>query len=139
MCKSKNDFIDRLIEYRKSKTEFTTKTEFAEWLGINRNTYSMTETGYREPSKKFIEALFLKTGLPEEYWLYGITTNKEYSKIRDDFKMLRKAIDDIIELKLMDLDGEYTSEKNKQIALALRDAAYEADLAYILMKKKQGI
>lgn len=129
-------FISRLIELRESKG-FSTKTEFAEWLGVSRNSYSMIETGYRPPNKKFIEQLFLKTGRPEEYWLYGINSESEFAETREEFKMLRKAIDDIIDLKLMDLEGNYTSITNEKVGKSLIDTALKADLYHILLKKKK--
>lgn len=130
-------FIQRLIELRESKN-FSTKTEFAEWLGVPRNSYSMIETGYRPPNKKFIEQLFLRTGRPEEYWLYGVNSEVEYTEAREEFKMLKKAIDDIVELNLIDLEGNYTTPTNEKVGKSLIDAALKADMFHILLKKKQG-
>lgn len=136
-CEKYKGFRDRLIEFRQS-TDFKTKTAFAEWLGVPRNSYSMIESGYRPPNQKFLDSLFLKSGKPEEYWLYGVADDKSYSAARDDFKMLRKAIDDVVNLGLMDLEGNYTSSQNKQIGKTLIDTALNADMLHILLKKRQG-
>lgn len=130
-------FIERLIELRESMN-FKSKSEFAEWLGVTRSTYSMIENGYRPPSENFLEKLFLKTGKPEEYWLYGIDEENKYVEAREEFKMLKRAISDALELNLIDMEGEYTSEENEKIGKSLFDYALAADIKHILSKKKQG-
>lgn len=140
-CNTKNtdkyeDFRNRLKELMKIKN-FKTKSEFAKWLGVARNTLSMVENGYRPPSDAFLQSLFLKTGKPSEYWLYGVE-GKDYINKREEFKMLKRALDDILELNLMDLNGQYTSKENKILAEQLLDSALKADIHHILEKKKQG-
>lgn len=115
-------FKKRLIELRESK-KFKTKTEFSNWLGISRNIYSMVESGYRNPSKKFIERLSLKTGLSEQYWLYGIEKNEN---INNGFKlnMVASVIDQAIELNII-------KYKNKEIIIENENAFNEMVLAAI--------
>ena len=137
ICDKYKDFRDRLIKFRESK-DFKTKTEFANWLGVPRNSYSMIETGYRPPNQKFFDQLLLKTGKPEEFWVYGVEDDNQYAKAREDFKMLKKAIDDVVDLGLLDLDGNYTSAQNETIAKKLINTALNADIYHILLKKRQG-
>lgn len=132
-------FKERLIKYRESKPEFKTKTAFSKWLGVNINLLSMLETGYRTPSDAFIDNLVLKTGLPEEYWVYGITREKEYLDSRADFKVLRRAIDDALDLNLIDLEGKFTSDENEKIFNSLIESALKADVYHILLKKKKQV
>lgn len=115
-------FKKRLIELRESK-RFKTKTEFANWLGISRNIYSMVENGYRNPSKKFVERLSLKTGLSEQYWLYGIEKNEN---INNGFKlnMVASVIDQAIELNII-------KYKDKEVIIENENAFNEMVLAAI--------
>lgn len=116
------EFKKRLIDLRETKG-FETKTEFANWLGISRNVYSMVESGYRKPSKKFIEKLSVKTGLSEEYWLYGIGEDK--TMIKDfKFNMLGSVIDQAIELNIIKYE-------DKQIVIENENAFNEMVLAAI--------
>lgn len=146
MCNSSNNsdnytnkypgFIDRLITLRKSKN-FKTKTQFAEWLGVPRNTYSMIESGYRPPTKQCLERLLIKTGLPEEYWLHGVETTDEFVSVREEFKMCRKSIDDIIALDLLNEDGLPKNEESERLIATISYAAFKADMAHIVLKKKR--
>ncbi|MEG0297657.1 MAG: helix-turn-helix transcriptional regulator [Clostridium sp.] len=126
----------RLHDYR-IDNGYTTKTNFSKWLDMSRNIYTMIENGYRDPNKAFLDKIVTKTGLSEAYWLYGVTSDIELSEARNEFKSVRSAIDDILELELITLDGEYTSEKNMDIAKSLLDVALKADMYHILYKKRQ--
>lgn len=129
-------FRERLETLMLTK-EFSTKVEFSAWLGISRQSLSMIMNGQRPPTQKLLDILFLKTNKPEEYWLFGVDNDKEYSDARKEFKMLNKAFNDVLELELMTLDGEYTSAANEKLAQSLFDMALKSDLAHILLKKRQ--
>lgn len=125
------DFKDRLKEYRLN-LDIKTKIEMAEKLGVARTLYSMLESGTREPSKDVLEKLFLLSNKPEEYWLYGITDEKEYLHKREEFKCLKDAIKQLDEIGLLSLEKDF-SDGVKEVILA----AAIADITHILEKKKQ--
>lgn len=120
---------------------FPTNTEFAKWLGIPRQILSMMKTGYRPPTRNVLDQLILRTGKPEEYWLYDIDIEdtSNYANTRQDFKMLRKAIDDILDCGFMDLNGEYTSKENEICSKKLLEYALSSDIEHILVKKREDI
>lgn len=134
------EFVKKLNDLIEEKN-FSTYTEFAKWLGVPRQILSMMKTGYRPPTRSVLDQLILRTGKPEEYWLYDIDIDNvdEFANKREDFKMLRKAIDDMLEYGFMDLNGEYTSEENKTCSKKLLEYALASDIEHILVKKREDI
>lgn len=125
------EFKDRLKLYRE-ELNIKTKTEMAEKIGIKRNLYSMLENGGRQPSKDVLEKLLILSNKPEEYWLYGITDEKEYIEKREEFKCLRDAIDQLSNIGLLkDTDEEFSSAVEEVL-----NAAMKADVIHILEKRK---
>lgn len=127
-------FNERLKEYRKGKDLL--KVEFAKKLEVSESYYNMIENGKRNPSKAFTEKLVCESGKPEEYWIYGID-EKEYIKIRDDLKCVKKAVEQIIDLGLVkDVDklfnGNYTEGTLEELLIV----ALKADIECLLEKRK---
>lgn len=124
------EFKDRLKNYR-LKLGINTKTEMAERLGIIRTLYTMLENGDREPSNDVLEKLLLDSDLPAEYWLYGVTNEKEYLSKREEFKSLKNVATQLREIGLIKA-GEEFSESVKEVILA----AALADIEHILKKEE---
>ncbi|WP_315120967.1 helix-turn-helix transcriptional regulator [uncultured Clostridium sp.] len=126
-----NDFSKRLLEYRLS-LGIDTKREMAENLEISEQLYNMLENGKRTPSKKVLDRLFLLSGKPDEYWLYGVETEKDFLEKREDFKMFKKAVYQLIELNMINDEEDFSSAVDEVLKTALK-----ADLKHILALKKQ--
>lgn len=129
------NFKDRLAKYREglnlNKREMASRLDFAETY------YNMIENGKREPSKKFLISLVCDSGKPEEYWLYGIT-DEEYRRTRDVAKSTKIAIEQIVELKLLDnLDSLFKDYEPQNVSETLLIAAIKADLSYVIQPKKE--
>lgn len=124
------EFKDRLEKYR-SELGIKTKVEMANKLGIARTLYIMLENGTREPSRDVLEKLLILSNLPEEYWKYGVSEEKEYLNKRDEFKCLKDAYEQLNEIGLLDLDKGF-SEGVKEVILA----AALADFTHMLEKAK---
>lgn len=122
------EFNDRLKEFREF-LNIKTKQEMANKLGITRSLYSMLENGTRKPSQNVLDKLVEISNKPEEYWIYGITQEDEYLNVREEFKSVKRAYN---ELKLLglatDLDNLNSTEKDI-LLLALR-----ADLKHLEKK-----
>ena len=128
-------FKDRLGEYRKGLN--LNKREMASKLEITETYYNMIENGKREPSKKFLITLVTHSNKPEEYWLYGVST-EDYLKTRDIVKSTRYAIDQISEMKLLDnVDSLFAGYEPKNITETLLIAALKSDLSYIIKREKE--
>lgn len=125
-----NDFSKRLLEYRLS-LEIETKREMAEKLEISEQLYNMLENGKRQPSQKILDKLFIISNKPEEYWLYGVESESEFLEKRDEFKMVRKAVYQLIELNMIN-DENFSSAVEQVLVAALK-----ADVKHILTLKKQ--
>ena len=123
-------FKDRLKQYRES-LEISTKTEMAKFLGIARSLYSMLENGEREPSQDVLDKLVLRSDKPEEYWLYGVESEKEYLKSREEFKMVKRMVYDLINI------GVITDEEISENVCEVLLAALKADIKHIILKMKQ--
>lgn len=123
-------FKDRLKEYR-LELGIKTKVEMAQKLGIVRTLYSMLENGSREPSRDVLEKLFLMSEKPEEYWLYGITDEKEYLNTREEFKCSKDSFNQLDEIGMLK-EGWELSETVKEVILA----AAIADYTHLLEKRK---
>lgn len=128
-------FADRLINYRNELK--MSKREMSDYIGISESYYNLIENGKREPSKTILYALVEKSGNPEEWWLYGIEKD-EYSVMRDKFKSINIALEQIVDLKLIkNLDTMFTDESQDKVAETLLIAAIKSDLSYILKKEKE--
>lgn len=129
-------FNDRLIKYRNALGK--SKRDLAEELEISESYYNLIENGKRDPSKNFIEKLVILSEKPEEYWLYGIEKD-DYVSVRDDFKSLTKAIDQLTELNLInDVDSLFNGKYDKGTLEELLIMALKADIQHIIDKKKNA-
>lgn len=134
------EFNDRLLELRQ-EFNIKSKQEMAEKIGIGRTLYSMLENGKRQPSQDVLEKLFLLTGKPEEYWLYGIGSEKDYVEHREEFKMTKRAVSQLIELKLLDenstLFKDLLNNTDKPMTVEqLLLVAFTADIKHMILKSK---
>lgn len=125
------DFKDRLIEYR-LEIGIDKKRDMASKLDISESYYNLLENGVRPPSKSVLRKLVLMSDKPEEFWLYGITDEKEYIEKREDFKCLRDAFEQLSEIGLMSLEKEFSDAVKEVIT-----AAAIADAIHYLEKKEQ--
>jgi transcriptional regulator with XRE-family HTH domain len=127
-------FNKRLEEYRNGL--HITKRELADKLEMSESYYNMIENGKRNPSRTFILKLVALSGKPEEYWIYGIDDN-EYRANREDFKATTKAVDQLLELKLINnIDDIFQSNYQKGTLEELLIAALKTDIEYLMEKKK---
>lgn len=124
------NFNDRLKEYRE-KLGIETKREMADKLGISEQLYSMLEVGSRNPSKKVLHKLVDFSGLPEEYWVYGVIDDKSIND-REELKDTKESIKLLINLGIIK-DENLSSE-----AMEVLIAALKADIKHLLMKKKHN-
>lgn len=125
-----NDFSKRLLDYRLS-LGIETKREMSEKLEISEQLYNMLENGKRPPSQKVLDKLFMISNKPEEYWLYGVESESDFLEKRDEFKMVKRAVYQLIELNM--IDSENFSSAVEQVLIA----ALKADVKHILTLKKQ--
>lgn len=128
------EFKDRLKSYRE-ELNIKTHTEMAPKLGISRSLYGMLENGTRNPSKEVLDALVELSGNREEYWIYGVTSDDELVKLREEFKCLKMAIDRLEGTNALDLgqNGEWSPDIERLLLSALK-----ADIIHIQLKEKQG-
>lgn len=126
-------FNERLEKYR-NELHFN-KTEMAHKLEVSDSYYSLIESGKRKPSKNFMERLASLSEIPEEYWLYGIS-KEDYLSARDDFKILRKTLDTILEFNAIKNANEIFDHNNnpKDSLGRLLIAALKADIECIIKK-----
>jgi transcriptional regulator with XRE-family HTH domain len=125
------EFKDRLKNYRLS-LNIKTKVAMSEKLGIARTLYTMLENGTREPSKDVLEKLFLLSGKPEEYWLYGIEDDEYISK-RKEFKCLKDAVNQLMQIGLLKSEKDY----DKPTVHEVLDAAMRADVIHLIEKNNK--
>lgn len=124
------EFKDRLKKYRE-ELKIKTKQEMANKLNITRSLYSMLENGARKPSQDVLDKLVRASNKPEEYWIYGITQEKEYLEKRAEFKATKRAYKELKSLGLAkDLNNLDDTEKHI-LLLAL-----SADLKHLEEKEK---
>ncbi|EDT22797.1 helix-turn-helix domain-containing protein [Clostridium perfringens] len=123
------DFKDRLKKFRLEQG-FNSKRDFAKELDVGENSYYMFENGSRQPSKSFLAKLSLYSNKPEEFWLYGATTNEEICKTREEYKMIHYLMNTLKENYKK--NHILTKEEKEMIALA-----FEADLKHLLEKEKE--
>jgi len=124
------EFKDRLKEYRE-ELKIKTKQEMANKLNITRSLYSMLENGARKPSQDVLDKLVRASNKPEEYWIYGITQEKEYLEKRDEFKSTKRAYKELKSLGLAK-DLSNLDDTEKHILLL----ALSADLKHLEEKEK---
>ncbi|MDU7250888.1 MAG: helix-turn-helix transcriptional regulator [Clostridium sp.] len=124
-----NNFNKRLLDYRLS-LGIETKREMADKLEISEQLYNMLENGKRSPSQKVLDKLFLISNKPEEYWLYGIDSEHDYLEKRDEFKMIKRTVYQLIELNM--IEDEDFSPAVEEVLLA----ALKADIKHIIKKKQ---
>lgn len=124
------NFNDRLRTFRE-KLGIETKREMAEKLEISGQLYSMLEVGSRNPSKNVLEKIVSFSGLPEEYWLYGVIDDKSIYN-REDLKDTKESINLLINL------GIIKDENLSNEALEVLIAALKADIKHLLLKKKHN-
>ena len=129
-------FRERLEKYRNEL--HLKKKDMADKLQVSESYYSLIESSKRSPSKNFIEKLVLVSELPEEYWIYGIN-QEDYVNTRDQFKSLKKALDNILDLGYFDNANEIFDEDNtpKDSLGKLLISALKADMQYMIEKRKK--
>jgi transcriptional regulator with XRE-family HTH domain len=123
-------FNDRLKDFRE-KLGIETKREMADKVGISEQLYSMLEVGSRNPSKKVLKNLVELSGLPEEYWVYGVINDKSLSE-REVLKDTKESINLLINL------GIIKDENLSKEAMEVLTAALKADIKHLLLKKKHN-
>ncbi|WP_160688391.1 helix-turn-helix transcriptional regulator [Clostridium sp. C2-6-12] len=126
-------FQERLQNYRNDLG--LTKREMADRLDISEGYYNLIENGKRSPSKSFIEKLTLDSERPEEFWIYGVN-EKDYIDVREDFKCIQKAAEQIIELGLVNdvnklFNGNYPEGTLEELLIV----ALKTDLEYLVKKR----
>lgn len=128
------EFKDRLKCYRE-ELNIKTHTEMSEKLGISRSLYGMLENGNRKASKEVLDALVSLSNKNEEYWVYGVTSDDELIRLREEFKCLKMAIDRLEGTNALDLgsNGEWSQDIERLLLSALK-----ADILHIQLKEKQG-
>jgi len=127
------EFNERLQEFRE-RLKIKKKKDMAKKVGISEQLYYMLESGTREPSNNVIKKLVVMSGLPEEFWIYGISDEKEYLQKREEFKCLKDLIGQLENIGLLDIEGKFTTGV-KEVILA----AAIADISHIIEKKKQKL
>lgn len=123
-------FNDRLKDFR-TKLGIETKREMADKVGISEQLYSMLEVGSRNPSKKVLKNLVELSGLPEEYWVYGVINDKSINE-REVLKDTKESINLLINL------GIIKDENLSKEAMEVLTAALKADIKHLLLKKKHN-
>ena len=123
--------VDRLRKYKK-ELGIESNKEMATLLKIGESFYSSIENGKKPVSKNVLQRLVVLSKMPEEYWKYGITDEKERIEKREDFKCLKDAIDQLSHIGLLKSNGEEFSSSVEEVLIA----AMKADVTHILDKQK---
>lgn len=132
-----NSFSERLKQYRE-ELNIKTKREMAKKIGISEQLYYMLESGSREkPSNDVLNKLFLISGKPEEYWLYGVTAD-EYVDKREDFKCSKDMALNYFELGILDEKSINNLEGLDDAAKKVLLVALQADLTHLYEKYKSN-
>lgn len=125
-------FNERLREFRIS-LGIDTKQEMADKLGMSVDLHTKLENGVRNPSKQALKKIIDFSGIPEVYWLYGITEqNDEYINKRDILSSTRECLESLIKIGLIK-DVELTEEAKTVLLAALK-----ADIQHLLDKEKSN-
>lgn len=123
-------FEKRLEQYRVEELNFNTKREMADKLGVSEQLYAMVERGDRTPSKDFLRKLVICSNIPEEYWLYGIQSEKDLIDKRRNFKSIESTVLDLIdEGYITDIDFDKEIEE-------ILITAIKADIQHLLLRKR---
>lgn len=120
-------FNDRLKDFR-DNLGIETKREMADRIGISEQLYSMLEVGSRNPSKKVLKKVVELSGLPEEYWVYGVINDKSIDE-REVLKDTKESVKLLINL------GIIKDENLSKEAMEVLMAALKADIKHLLLKK----
>ncbi|MCR3759211.1 helix-turn-helix transcriptional regulator [Clostridium felsineum] len=123
------NFCDRLKNYR-LELKIENQKDMASLLNVSTAFYNMLESGKRNASKKFLLKLVALSKKPEEYWLYGVTEEKEWVEKRDEFKCLKNAVDQLLEIGLIKKDSDYSDS-----VMEVLIAAMKADVNHYIIKK----
>lgn len=125
------EFNDRLKEYRE-KSGINLKKDMARKLEISESFYNLLESGTRPVSKNVLRRLVILSEKPEEYWLYGITDERERISKREDFKCLKDAINQLSNIGLLKATDKDFSPTVEEVLIA----AMKADVTHLLEKRK---
>lgn len=120
-------FNDRLKDFR-DNLGIETKREMADRIGISEQLYSMLEVGSRNPSKKVLKKVVELSGLPEEYWVYGVINDKSIDE-REVLKDTKESVKLLINLGI--IKDENLSKEATEVLMA----ALKADIKHLLLKK----
>lgn len=123
--------VDRLKRF-KSELDIGSNKEMATLLKIGESFYSSIESGKKPVSKNVLQRLVVLSKLPEEYWKYGITDEKERIEKREDFKCLKDAIEQLSNIGLLKSDDKKFSLSVEEVLIA----AMKADVTHILEKQR---
>lgn len=129
-------FKDRLKKYRE-ELGIKTKREMSKKIGISEQLYYMLENGSRKPSDDTLQKLFLISGKPEEYWLYGVTPD-EYIDKREDFKCSKDMAINYFELGILDEKSIDDLENLDDAAKKVLWLALKADFKHLYEKYKNN-
>ena len=128
------NFTDRLKKFRNEKG--LNQTELGELIGVKKSYYSQIENNKKSPSRNFINSLVAISGLPEEYWLYGVE-EKDYVNNRIEYKCIQRAFEQILELNIIDDVTKLRIEVPEGSIEKLIVSAIKADLEHLINKKKE--
>lgn len=128
------NFTDRLKKFRNEKG--LNQTELGELIGVKKSYYSQIENNKKSPSRNFINSLVAISGLPEEYWLYGVE-EKDYIDNRIEYKCIQRAFEQILELNIIDDVTKLRIEVPEGSIEELIVSAIKADLEHLINKKKE--
>ncbi|URZ15296.1 helix-turn-helix transcriptional regulator [Clostridium felsineum] len=126
------EFNERLKKYR-LELGIENQKDMAKLLNVSTAFYNMLESGKRNASKKFLLKLVTLSKKPEEYWLYGVTEEKEWVEKRQEFKCLKKAIEQLIEIGLLKENTDFSDG-----VMEVLTAAMKADVNHYIIKKKSA-
>ncbi|MGG7058752.1 helix-turn-helix domain-containing protein [Clostridium tertium] len=127
------NFTDRLKKFRNEKG--LNQTELGELIGVKKSYYSQIENNKKSPSRNFINSLVAISGLPEEYWLYGVE-EKDYVNDRIEYKCIQRAFEQILELNIIDDVNKLRIQAPEGSIEELIVSAIKADLEHLINKKK---
>lgn len=127
------NFTDRLKKFRTEKG--LNQTELGEKIGVKKSYYSQIENNKKSPSRNFINSLVSISGLPEEYWLYGVE-EKDYVNNRIEYKCIQRAFEQILELNIIDDVSKLRIQAPEGSIEELIVSAIKADLEHLINKKK---
>lgn len=128
------NFTDRLKKFRNEKG--LNQTELGELIGVKKSYYSQIENDKKSPSRNFMNSLVAISGLPEEYWLYGVE-EKDYVNNRIEYKCIQRAFEQILDLNIIDDVNKLRIQVPEGSIEELIVSAIKADLEHLINKKKE--